>query len=69
MSKNYYRIETFKFPHIKTKNLKAINLYENFKFFKINFLNNYYIDEKDSDAFLMGKYLYKPKFDYECFTN
>ena len=54
---------------VSTKNSKAINLYENLKFFKINYLNNYYIGERDSDAFLMGKYLYKPKFDYECFTN
>ena len=65
ISKNF----NFCILQVSTKNSKAINLYENLKFFKINFLNNYYIDEKDSDAFLMGKYLYKPKFDYECFVN
>ena len=52
-----------------TKNSKAIGLYENLKFFKIKYLSDYYIGEKDSDAFLMGRYLYKPKFDYECFSN
>ena len=65
ISKNF----NFCILHVCTKNSKAINLYENLKFFKINFLNNYYIGEKDPDAFLMGKYLYKPKFDYECFVN
>ena len=41
---------------VSTKNSKAINLYENLNFFKINYLNNYYIGERDSDAFLMGKF-------------
>lgn len=63
-SKNY----NFCILQVNNKNSKAIHLYENLGFFKINFLEDYYKDEEDSDAFLMAKYLYKPKFDYECFN-
>ena len=52
ISKNF----NFCILQVSTKNSKAINLYENLNFFKINYLNNYYIGERDSDAFLMGKF-------------
>ncbi len=49
--------------HVCTKNYKAINLYEKFGFERIRYVRNYYINDKDKDAFIMGRYLNKQYYD------
>ena len=43
--------------HVCTTNYKAMNLYEKFGFERMKFVKNYYKNEKDKDAFIMGRYL------------
>ena len=47
--------------HVATTNLKAINLYKKFGFFKYKFIKNYYFNDKppDNDAFMMKLYRYR----------
>ena len=49
--------------YVCTKNYKAMHLYEKFGFERIKFVRNYYINDKDKDAFIMGKYLDKQYYN------
>ena len=60
--------------HVCTTNYKAMNLYEKFGFERMKFVKNYYINEKDKDAFIMGRYLnnnnnYKYNYNYNNYNN